>query len=159
MASIWPIIILQFACQRRAPHGKLINQLWSIAYHVLFMQSIRPGPEITEPIRSEATRSESIRSEFYSIRYGVVLCLASVTCTSVIKRRLILIIFLKNLPSSCLASLRLCSARFGSVWFGSPRAEGNQATCSWVWLIYESSTFFFSLALGVIWFFISICNT
>lgn len=118
MASIWPIIILQFACQRRAPYGKLINQLWSIAYHVLFMQSIRPGPEITEPIRSEATRSESIRSEFYSIRYGVVLCLASVTCTSVIKRRLILIIFLKNLPSSCLLLHFVC-ARLGSVQFGS----------------------------------------
>lgn len=153
MASIWPIIILQFACQRRAPTGKLINQLWSIAYHVLFMQASRPGPEITEPIRSEVTRSDLIRSEFHSIRYGVVSCLASVACTLDIKRRLILIIFLKNLPSSCLASLRLCSALFGSVKVGSPGAESNLS------LAHEFGAFtsrvhrmpfFFSLALDVI---------
>lgn len=67
------------------------------------------GPEITEPIRSEATRSDSIR-------YGIVSCLASVTCTLDIKRRLILIIIFlkKNLPSSCHATLCLCSARYGS---------------------------------------------
>lgn len=65
--------------------------------------------------RSDPRRPDSIRSEFHSIRYGIVSCLASVTCTLDIKRRLILIIFLKkNLPSSCHATRCLCSARFGS---------------------------------------------
>lgn len=138
MASICPIIICQFACQRREPSGKLINQLWPIAYHVLFMQASRPSrarDHRADPIRGDPIRFDSIRSEIHSIRYGIVSCLASVTCTLDIKRRLILIIFLKKnklaffLPRHTLSVL-------GSIRF----AEGNQATCSWVWLIYESST-------------------
>lgn len=75
MASICPIIIWQFACQRREPSGKLINQLWPIAYHVLFIQATRPSrarDHSADPIRGDPIRFDSIRNSFDSVWYRFV---------------------------------------------------------------------------------------
>lgn len=70
MASICPIIIWQFACQRREPSGKLINQLWPIAYHVLFMQATRFSR--ARDHRADPIRGDPIRFDPNFIRFGMV---------------------------------------------------------------------------------------
>lgn len=126
-------------CQRGAPNGQLINQLWSIAYHVLLFKISRAGPERSQnhiqsnPIQSKTrpdpkpTQCDSIRFDTIriQIRYGIVSCLTSVTCTLDIKWRLILIIFLKKKYSNQ-----------KKTWYGSPNAARQTSD------LFMSSTHF-----------------